>query len=85
MTAVDTELAQPPRVSGEGDPAGTGHLEELRVDPIGLMERTRAECGDVGAFRLADRTSCCSPAPTPTRSSSGPPRRTSTRPRPTRS
>ena len=55
MTAVDTELAQPPRASGEGDPAGTGHLEELRVDPIGLMERTRAECGDVGVFRLADR------------------------------
>jgi len=55
MTAVDTELREPPRVSGEGDPAGTGHLEELRVDPIGLMERTRAECGDVGTFRLADR------------------------------
>ena len=44
-----------PRASGEGDPSGTGHLEELRVDPIGLMERTRAECGDVGVFRLADR------------------------------
>ena len=52
MTTIDTGL---PRVSGEGDPAGTGHLEELRVDPIGLMERTRAECGDVGTFRLADR------------------------------
>ena len=44
-----------PRVSGEGDAGGTGHLEELRVDPIGLLERTRAECGDVGVFRLADR------------------------------
>ena len=54
MTIVDTDR-EPPRVSGEGDPAGTGHLEELRVDPIGLMERTRAECGDVGEFRLADR------------------------------
>jgi sterol 14-demethylase len=53
MTATDTELRQPPRTSGEGDPDGTGHLEELRVDPIGLMERTRAECGDVGTFRLA--------------------------------
>ncbi len=53
MTIVDTE--QPPRASGEGDSDGTGHLEELRVDPIGLMERTRAECGDVGVFRLADR------------------------------
>lgn len=43
----------PPRVSG--DEGGTGHLEELRADPIGLMERVRRECGDVGAFRLADR------------------------------
>jgi sterol 14alpha-demethylase len=51
--STETQLRQPPRVSGEGDPAGTGHLEELRVDPIGLMERTRAECGDVGTFRLA--------------------------------
>ena len=33
----------------------TGHLEELRVDPIGLMGRVRAECGDVGQFRLADK------------------------------
>ncbi|MGQ0831883.1 MAG: cytochrome P450 [Microthrixaceae bacterium] len=38
-----------------GDDGGTGHLEELRRDPIGLMERVRAECGDVGTFRLADR------------------------------
>ena len=38
MTIVDTD--QPPRASGEGDADGTGHLEELRVDPIGLMERT---------------------------------------------
>jgi sterol 14alpha-demethylase len=53
--STETQLRQPPRVSGEGDPAGTGHLEELRVDPIGLMERTRAECGDVGTFRLADK------------------------------
>jgi sterol 14alpha-demethylase len=55
MTAIDTDRARPPRASGEGDPSGTGHLEELRVDPIGLMERVRAECGDVGTFRLADR------------------------------
>jgi len=41
-----------PKVSG--DDGGTGHLEELRVDPIGLMRRTRDECGDVGEFRLAD-------------------------------
>ena len=52
MTVTDADLREPPRVSG--DDGGTGHLEELRVDPIGLMERVRAECGDVGTFRLAD-------------------------------
>src|SRR3546814_1449144 len=52
-TETTTDLREPPRVSG--DDGGTGHLEELRRDPIGLMERVRAECGDVGAFRLADR------------------------------
>ncbi len=45
--------AVPPKVSG--DDGGTGHLEELRADPIGLMQRVRDECGDVGEFRLADR------------------------------
>ena len=44
---------QPPRVSGGED--GNGHLDELRVDPIALLNRVRAECGDVGVFRLADR------------------------------
>ncbi|RSN71025.1 MULTISPECIES: cytochrome P450 [Actinomadura] len=34
---------------------GTGHLPEMRVDPIGLFHRVRAECGDVGRFRLADK------------------------------
>ena len=55
MTAANAATRPLPRVSGEGAADGTGHLEELRVDPIGLMERTRAECGDVGTFRLADR------------------------------
>ena len=51
--AIDIGQRQPARVSGgEGE---TGHLEELRVDPIGLMNRVREECGDVGIFRLADR------------------------------
>jgi sterol 14-demethylase len=46
-------LRQPPEVSGaEGD---SGHLEELRRDPIGLMQRVHDECGDVGEFRLAGR------------------------------
>jgi len=50
---VDVALREPPKVSG-GE-AEHGHLEELRHDPIGLMRRTRAECGDVGEFRLAQR------------------------------
>ncbi|MEO6629893.1 MAG: cytochrome P450, partial [Aquihabitans sp.] len=48
-----TPLPDPPVVSG--DDGSTGHLEELRADPIGLMNRVRQECGDVGQFRLADR------------------------------
>ena len=83
MTTTSTELRDPPRVSG--DDGGTGHLEELRADPIGLMERVRAECGDVGAFRLADRDVVLLTGPRRTRSSSGPRRRSSTRLRPTRS
>ncbi|NKY31078.1 cytochrome P450 [Nocardia gamkensis] len=46
-------LVKPQRVSG-GDHEH-GHLEEFRVDPIGLMRRVRAECGDVGSFDLAGR------------------------------
>jgi sterol 14-demethylase len=42
-----------PRVSGGGEEHG--HLEEFRTDPIGLMRRTRAECGNVGWFQLADK------------------------------
>jgi len=34
---------------------GTGHLPEMRVDPIGLFHRVRTECGDIGQFRLADK------------------------------
>jgi sterol 14-demethylase len=45
--------ASSPRLVSGGE-AG-GHLEELRRDPIGLMRRVRAECGDVGAFDLAGR------------------------------
>ena len=58
VTTTDTPsagstLREPPKVSG--DDGDTGHLEELRSDPIGLMNRVRNECGDVGEFRLADR------------------------------
>lgn len=53
MTTQAIDIREPPDVSG--DDGGTGHLEELRRDPIGLMQRVRDECGDVGRFRLADR------------------------------
>src|SRR5512145_1700654 len=42
---------RPPRLSG-GLPL-LGHLLELRRDPIALMQRLRAECGEIGEFRLA--------------------------------
>ncbi len=51
--STTTELREPPRVSG-----GTGenaHLDELRTDPIALMARVRAECGDVGEFTIGGR------------------------------
>jgi sterol 14alpha-demethylase len=44
---------EPPRVSGGAH--SDGHLDELREDPIALLNRVRDECGDVGVFRLADR------------------------------
>jgi sterol 14-demethylase len=47
-------LLEPGLVSGASK-AGRGHLEELRRDPIALMRRVRAECGDVGQFDLAGR------------------------------
>ena len=50
---MTTAPTAPPKVSG--DDGDTGHLEELRHDPIGLMWRVREECGDVGEFRLADK------------------------------
>lgn len=42
-----------PRVSGGEQEHG--HLDEFRTDPIALMARVRQECGDVGAFQLADK------------------------------
>jgi sterol 14alpha-demethylase len=50
---VTTGRRDPPRVSGgDGEYA---HLDEYRIDPIGLMQRVRAECGDVGEFTFGDR------------------------------
>ncbi len=42
---------RPPVLSG-GWPF-LGHLLELRRDPLALMRRLRAECGEIGEFRLA--------------------------------
>jgi hypothetical protein len=42
MTTVDSEQRQLPRTSGECLANGTGHLEELRHDPIGLMEQVES-------------------------------------------
>ena len=46
-------MTQAKKVSG--GVGATGHLDEFARDPIGLMRRVRAECGDAGAFRLADK------------------------------
>ena len=46
-------LREVQRVSGGEDEHG--HLEEFRTDPIGLMQRVRDECGDVGYFQLASK------------------------------
>lgn len=48
-----TSTATVPRVSGGEEEHG--HLEEFRTDPIGLMQRVRDECGDVGWFQLAGK------------------------------
>jgi sterol 14-demethylase len=44
---------EPPRVSGGG--GKNAHLDEYRIDPIALMKRVRAECGDVGQFTFGNR------------------------------
>ncbi|MEV0248370.1 cytochrome P450 [Nocardia sp. NPDC050712] len=51
-------LVKPRRVSlrdASGPEPEHGHLDEFRADPIGLMRRVRAECGNVGAFDLAGK------------------------------
>ncbi|KAA1429487.1 cytochrome P450 [Nocardioides antri] len=49
-TVLDDQSPEVPEII-----RGTGHLPEMRVDPIGLFTRVREECGDVGRFRLADK------------------------------
>jgi sterol 14alpha-demethylase len=53
MSATPT-TQQIPEVSYQVPDDGHGHLAEMRVDPIGLFQRVRDECGDIGRFRLAD-------------------------------
>ena len=53
VESTTAKTAIVPRVSGGEEEHG--HLEEFRTDPIGLMQRTRDECGDVGWFQLADK------------------------------
>lgn len=56
MTSLDTPtLAAIPEVSHRHPDDPHGDLQELRTDPIGLLQRVRDECGDVGRFQLADR------------------------------
>lgn len=64
MTPATDPLADIPEVStvlddrSTGVPEiirGTGHLPEMRIDPVGLFSRVREECGPVGRFRLADK------------------------------
>mgnify|MGYP001548397771 CR=1 FL=1 len=55
MTITESAIADIPEVSFAVPDDGHGHLAEMRVNPIGLFERVRAECGDIGRFRLADR------------------------------
>ncbi|MCW2772932.1 MAG: cytochrome [Nocardioides sp.] len=51
-----TDIHEVSYVVPDDDPAHDwGHLAEMRVDPIGLFERVRAECGEIGRFRLADK------------------------------
>jgi sterol 14alpha-demethylase len=52
---TEAAIAEIPEVSYAVADDGYGHLAEMRVDPIALFERLRAECGDIGRFRLADK------------------------------
>ena len=52
---TDAALDEIREVSYVVEDDGYGHLAEMRVDPIGLFERVRAECGEIGRFRLADK------------------------------
>lgn len=55
LLAADGGISEIREVSRRFPDSEHGHLEDLRDDPIDLLNRVRAECGDIGRFRLADR------------------------------
>jgi sterol 14-demethylase len=55
MTSQQTQPRDHAIAVVSGADGENGHLEEFRTDPVGLMQRVRDECGDVGAFDLANR------------------------------
>lgn len=55
MTETFQPLEAVPEASRRYPDDPHGHLEELRTEPIELLQRVRDECGDVGRFRLVDR------------------------------
>ncbi|MGO4258251.1 cytochrome P450 [Marmoricola sp. RAF53] len=55
MTVTSTGVEGIREVSRRFPEDAHGHLEDLRDDPIDLLHRVRAECGDIGRFKLADR------------------------------
>ena len=49
-------IADIPEVSiAVSDDNDWGHLAELRTDPVALLDRVHAECGEIGRFRLVDK------------------------------
>ena len=55
MTQTATRSGLPKMVSQAHPHDPNGHLEDLRTDPVGLLRRVRAECGDLGRFLQGDR------------------------------
>ncbi len=56
LTENAASIADIPVVSiAVPDDDGHGHLAEMRIDPVALLERVYAECGAIGRFRIADK------------------------------
>ncbi|MGA8255552.1 MAG: cytochrome P450 [Nocardioides sp.] len=57
VTEHSTGIENIPEVSiAVPDEDGHGHLAEMRIDPVALFERVYAECGEIGRFRIADKS-----------------------------